>query len=285
MENEAAATTLAVAGAVCWSIQLIPQIIVNYRRHHARGLHASMMFLWAIAGVPLGVYNISHNLHPALQVQAQILTALSLVTWAQCMYYNAKWSILKVASMACGIGSILAGIEVGLVYALRLAIAQHLEWPSILVAAISAALLASGVLRHYWDIYQTRTVRGISFLFVGIDALGDLTSLLSLLFRVPFDTLGAVIYGTELVLWIGIMLCGLVLGTDDSLPADLAMNGVTDVGSVPALTTASARVDSADVIGRSTSRVASSIGGSSIRSRHSNYSVFRTASLRSVLDE
>lgn len=54
MENQAAATVLAVAGAVsssirgwtkagltttqvCWSIQLIPQIIVNYRRHHARG--------------------------------------------------------------------------------------------------------------------------------------------------------------------------------------------------------------------------------------------------------
>jgi hypothetical protein len=57
MENQAAATVFAVAGAVssffetsdrtleseiltkqvCWSIQLIPQIIVNYRRHHARG--------------------------------------------------------------------------------------------------------------------------------------------------------------------------------------------------------------------------------------------------------
>lgn len=30
------------------------------------------------------------------------------------------------------------------------------------------------------DIYKTRTVRGISFLFVAIDAMGDLTSLLSL---------------------------------------------------------------------------------------------------------
>jgi hypothetical protein len=57
MENQVAATVFAVAGAVssfvetscraldtevltkqvCWSIQLIPQIIVNYRRHHARG--------------------------------------------------------------------------------------------------------------------------------------------------------------------------------------------------------------------------------------------------------
>jgi hypothetical protein len=31
-------------------------------------------------------------------------------------------------------------------------------------------------------------------------------------FHIPFDVLGAVIYGTELVMWIGIMICGLVLG-------------------------------------------------------------------------
>lgn len=48
-----------------------------------------MMLLWALAGVPLGVYNISRPLHVALQIQAQILTGLSLVTWAQCLYYNA----------------------------------------------------------------------------------------------------------------------------------------------------------------------------------------------------
>lgn len=48
------------------------------------------------------------------------------------------------------------------------------------MAVISALLLAMGVGRHYIDIYQKRTVRGISFLFVAIDALGDLFSLLSL---------------------------------------------------------------------------------------------------------
>ena len=96
------------------------------------------MFLWALAGVPLGVYNISHNLHPALQVQAQILTALSLVTWAQCMYYNAVslssqshsrsyelgadsqgWNCGKACCISASIGAVLAGIEVGLVFALR----------------------------------------------------------------------------------------------------------------------------------------------------------------------
>ena len=66
-----------------------------------------------------------------------------------------------------------------LVFALRAAKSQDLRWPVILMAVLSACLLAAGVLTHYWDIYVHRTVRGISFLFVGIDAAGDLFSLVS----------------------------------------------------------------------------------------------------------
>ena len=68
--------------------QLIPQIVINYRRHHATGLQSSMMMLWAWAGVPLGVYNIVSNFNIALRIQPQILTVLSLVTWIQCYYYQ-----------------------------------------------------------------------------------------------------------------------------------------------------------------------------------------------------
>lgn len=73
----------------------------------------------------------------------------------------------------------LGAIEVALVFALREARNRDLQWPLILMAALSACLLAAGVLRHYWDIYVHRTVRGISFIFVGIDAAGDLFSLVS----------------------------------------------------------------------------------------------------------
>jgi hypothetical protein len=68
--------------------QLIPQIVVNYRRHHATGLQSSMMMLWAWAGVPLGVYNIVEEFNIALRIQPQILILLSLVTWIQCYYYQ-----------------------------------------------------------------------------------------------------------------------------------------------------------------------------------------------------
>ncbi|GAB7355396.1 hypothetical protein MBLNU459_g5916t2 [Dothideomycetes sp. NU459] len=102
----------------------------------------------------------------------------------------------------------MAGIEIGLIFALRHGIAHGTTWPITLMAILAALFLALGVLRHYWDVYVHRTVRGISFIFCGIDALGDLTSLISVFFQPTFDALGVVIYGVELALWCGIFACG-----------------------------------------------------------------------------
>jgi len=167
-----------------------------------------MMMLWAWAGVPLGVYNIVSDFNIALQVQPQLLTSLSLVTWIQVYYYERKWSVKRSLVVVAPIAILMAGIEVGLVFALRLGIERGTAWPVMLMAALAALFLALGVLRHYLDIYIHKTVRGISFIFCGIDALGDLTSLLSVFFQPTLDVLGIVIYGVELVLWIGIFACG-----------------------------------------------------------------------------
>ena len=166
------------------------------------------MLLWACAGVPLGVYNIVKDFNLALKLQPQILTCLSLLTWIQCKYYGSRWPWTKSAASIFSIAIIMGGIESGLVFALRGSKHRHVGWPITLMAVLSACLLCAGVLRHYWDIYTERTVRGISFLFVGIDAAGDLTSLISLVFQPSLDILGLVIYGSELVLWLGVFACG-----------------------------------------------------------------------------
>lgn len=102
----------------------------------------------------------------------------------------------------------MGGVQAALIIALRHAKEKDLDWPSILMAVLAAALLAAGVGRHYIDIYLHRTVRGISFIFVGLDALGDVFSLLSVIFHTKLDILGMIIYATELVLWIGIFAYG-----------------------------------------------------------------------------
>lgn len=102
----------------------------------------------------------------------------------------------------------MGGIEAALIVSLRIAKSRHVDWPLTVMAVLSAVLLAAGVLRHYYDIWMHRTVRGISFIFVFIDALGDLTSLASVLFQRRLNVLGLVIYGTELTLWCGVFACG-----------------------------------------------------------------------------
>jgi len=166
------------------------------------------MMLWAWAGVPLGVYNIVSNFNIALQIQPQLLTSLSLATWIQVYYYERRWSVKRSLAVVGPIAILMAGIEVGLVFALRTGVGRGTTWPVTLMAVLAALFLALGVLRHYLDIYIHRTVRGISFIFCGIDALGDLTSLLSVLFQPSIDILGIVIYSVELILWIGIFACG-----------------------------------------------------------------------------
>lgn len=224
MYNPVAANILGTAGAICWSIQvclclhafplsngfdltgsqLIPQIVKNYRLHSTEGLHHTMYLAWAIAGIPLGVYSLSQDFNIALQIQPHILILLSLITWAQCQYYGARWKRVRILTTSTLVALCIGGVESGLYFALREAQRHDLEWPLILMAVVAAILLSLGVARYYWEIYKSASVQGISFLFVLIDASGDLVSILSLLFEARIDVVGVVIYSVELGLWVGI---------------------------------------------------------------------------------
>lgn len=189
-------------------LQLIPQIIKNYRRHSTEGLHPTMYLTWALGGIPLGVYNLVKGFNVALLVQPHILILLSLIAWAQCYYYDTIWGWVRAAMAATLLGLLIGGIEVGLYFGLRLAHSRGSDWPLVLMAVLAAVLLSLGVLRHYVEIFKARSVQGISFLFVSLDAAGDLVSILSLLFEAHIDIVGIVIYSVELVLWIGIGMLG-----------------------------------------------------------------------------
>ena len=165
-----------------------------------------MFFMsWAVAGVPLGVYNIADNFNIALQIQPNILIFLSIWTWAQCKYYGQGWSRRKVILHSATIAAALGAIEAGLVIALRLARKREQTWPSTLMAVVAALLLASGVLRHIIDMLKIHSDAGLSLKFAVLDASGDVASLLSVLFQRTLSILGLVIYGSELVIWLGLI--------------------------------------------------------------------------------
>lgn len=208
MENAAINNVFGTFGAVCWSIQLIPQIILNWRRHNAAGLSPAFMLFWASAGMPLGVYNIVSDFNIALRIQPQILTSLSLATWGQCHYYQRKWSFVKVTAFVIPAAVVMGSAETALIFAVRIALGKGMLWPLTLMAVLATLLLALGVMEQYIAIWKNRSVEGISFLFCGLDALGDMTSIISVTFEPRLNVLGLVIYTVELVLWLGIFACG-----------------------------------------------------------------------------
>ncbi|KEY72811.1 hypothetical protein S7711_04402 [Stachybotrys chartarum IBT 7711] len=205
MDVPVAANVLGTLGAVLWSLQLLPQIWKNWRRHDSESLSAAFFLSWAIAGVPLGVYNITDDFNIALQVQPNILIFLSLCTWSQCKYYASKWSLAKVTTISAVIAIVLGAAETGLVFALRVARRRDHEWAMTLMAVLAAVLLAGGVLRHYVDMFRTKSDAGLSLRFALLDASGDVVSLLSVTFQPSLSILGMVIYGSELVIWIGLI--------------------------------------------------------------------------------
>ncbi|KAG9251535.1 PQ loop repeat protein-like protein [Emericellopsis atlantica] len=222
MDSPVAANVFGTLGAVLWSLQLLPQIWKNWRRHDTESLSPLFFLSWAAAGVPLGVYNVVSDYNIALQIQPQILIFLSLITWSQCQYYGKRWGLSKVTLCSLTIMSILGGIEVGLVFALRVARDRGHDWALTLMAVLAAVLLVAGVLRHYVDMLRTKTDGGISLRFAALDASGDVASLLSVVFQETLDVLGLVIYGSEFAVWTVLMilvvyfrLCGRKLEAGD----------------------------------------------------------------------
>ena len=82
-------------------------------------LTTSRSFLWCIAALPLGVYVIVQDLNVPLIVQPQVFGFLSLLSWGQCMYYDAgrsrAWCTVVLGSML----AVWGALEAALVFALR----------------------------------------------------------------------------------------------------------------------------------------------------------------------
>lgn len=114
-----AATVLGTIGTILWCVQLVPQIWTNWRTKSTDGLPGSMMFLWAICGVPFGAYSIIQNFNVPIQVQPQCFMGLCLVSWAQVLVYGRRWRAWTAALLGVAVAAACAGIEAALILTLR----------------------------------------------------------------------------------------------------------------------------------------------------------------------
>lgn len=109
-----------------------------------------------------------------------------------------KWrtrtaSLLLLSLLICS-----AGIETGLVYAIRKPYSRGLEWPVLLIGIVAFLTLIAGYMPIPFELLKRRgRVVGIDFIFLAIDWNGAFFSLMALVTQNEFD----VLFGTMYALW------------------------------------------------------------------------------------
>ncbi|KAF8889356.1 PQ loop repeat-domain-containing protein [Infundibulicybe gibba] len=197
--NKVLENVLGTLGAVCWTIQLLPQIWKSRHDKSTEGLSPWLMLIWGASAGFLGVYTIVQQFSIPLMIQPQIFGFLALVSWGQCQYYSHKRPFAVALAVALSAMVLVGGFEVAMVFAIRPSYSHGNQHPVIFFGIASCVLISAGLLPQYYEIYQTRRVLGVSMLFMTIDILGGVFSDLSLAFRDDFDILAGIAYTLVIV--------------------------------------------------------------------------------------
>ncbi|CAE6466749.1 unnamed protein product [Rhizoctonia solani] len=203
--NEVAENILATIGTVLWTAQLVPQVVKSYREKSTEGLSPWLMFIWALSAWFLGVYAIVQNISIPIILQPQLFGALAALSWIQCLYYGSKKSRLFCASLYMAFLCHLSLRWTRDPTFTNFPTNQRTdragdEWPTRVMGIMSALLISLGLLPQYWEIWKRKEVVGISMLFMSVDMLGGVFSVLSLVFQAQFDAIAAVSYVLVVVL-------------------------------------------------------------------------------------
>ncbi|KAJ7097248.1 PQ loop repeat-domain-containing protein [Mycena belliarum] len=212
--NAVAENVLGTMGAICWTVQLFPQIWKSRKHKSTEGLSPYLVLLWGLAAGFLGAYTLLLNLNIPLILQPQLFGVLSLVSWGQCQFYGAKRSRAVAIALTLALMLLVGGFEVAMVFALRPALDAGSEAGKRgvqFLGIFSAVLISLALIPQYVEIWRHCEVIGISVLFMLIDLLGGLFSDLSLAFKDKFDVIAGVTYTTVVVMDALVILAAVIL--------------------------------------------------------------------------
>ncbi|KAF8980027.1 hypothetical protein BGZ46_004740 [Entomortierella lignicola] len=183
-------------GVIFWSFQLLPQVIDNYKAKTTEGVSSAMFLLWTLAALGFGSYSIVQDLSIPIMIQPHIFGFFSTVCYLQCKYYTRekRWTQTRTIVITVVVFALLAGIEAGALYATRAGVNHNVKGTVDAAGILPVVLLGIGFFPQYYDIFQLRSVVGVSMVFIAGDAAGSVFSLISLAFRDKFDLLAAMNY-------------------------------------------------------------------------------------------
>ncbi|CAI4058108.1 hypothetical protein SKDZ_04G3150 [Saccharomyces kudriavzevii ZP591] len=205
MISEKAATALATVATVCWCVQLIPQIIYNWKKKDCTGLPPLMMFLWVVSGIPFAIYFCVSKGNVILQVQPHLFMFFCSISFIQSCYYPpVSMARSKIVLIIATIIAVDVGMEVGFILWLRPLYGKGVKWPDLIFGVSASVLLAVGLLPPYFELAKRKgRVVGINFAFLSIDSLGAWLSIISVILG-NMDIMGIILYSIVAGMELGI---------------------------------------------------------------------------------
>jgi hypothetical protein len=106
-----------------------------------------------------------------------------------------KWRTWTATLLLMSLFVIFAGVQAGLVFAIRPNYARGISWPVLTVGIIAFLVMIAGYFPIPFELLKRRgRVVGIDFIFLTIDWFGAFFSLMSLIAQSEFDTLFGTLY-------------------------------------------------------------------------------------------
>ncbi|KAM9994740.1 hypothetical protein ACTFIY_000937 [Dictyostelium cf. discoideum] len=184
MDNKILSNLFGIVGTILWSVQLVPQIHLNYKRKSTKGVSPTCFGCWYACGVILGTNLVFNREPPALVVQISCFSLFSLVIVMQHLFYQKKYN-LKRLLFTIGLCVLVTIATIISLYSILNAKHTNSFVLQLILTIAATGLMAVGFFPQILEVYQEKV--GLSMIFVVMDFFGGVFSILSLVFHVPFD--------------------------------------------------------------------------------------------------
>ncbi|KYQ91078.1 hypothetical protein DLAC_07981 [Tieghemostelium lacteum] len=193
MDSPIASNIFGIAGLIIWSLELLPQIRLNYIRKSTEGVSLLCFSSWYLSGIVLDPYLVFTKKSPALIVQISIFTFLTLIILYQHFYFDRKIALKKIIISFVIVMSLSILVTTG-IYKIFENFSEYEFTISLVVTILSSLFMLGGFLPQVYEIYSTKNGEAISKVFICMDFSGGCCAILSLAFMVPFDWMSFATY-------------------------------------------------------------------------------------------
>jgi len=197
--------TFGYVGLFLWSVQLIPQVIYNYRRKSCAGLSPYMMAMWYSGSVMFVAYIIHTKFPLPIILQPTSFGLSTIVCLFQYLVYETKLSTIKLAITCAFTALVSAACFAAFYYIPLMGLESAINWPLLMLGLVPAMLLTVAYLMQFYEIYRTRNPFGLDMTFLLVDMLGAVCFVVSVALQRPFNCIALYQYSSAFIF--DVVLC------------------------------------------------------------------------------